>query len=64
MVLETASGVATLELVTSNGNMMKVDPVTGAIRSNEPLPSLPQAIDETEFIVAQGHALGNERLHR
>lgn len=64
MVLETANGATTLELITSKGNLVKVDPVTGAIRSTEPLPKLPQSIEETEFIVAQGHAIGNERLHR
>ena len=52
MVLEQADGDASLDLVTNKGMLIKIDPVTGAIRSTEALPDLPQAIDETEFIVA------------
>jgi len=30
----------------------------------EAVPTLPQSVQETEFIVAQGHVKGNEKLHR
>ena len=64
MVLEQADGDASLDLVTNKGMLIKIDPVTGAIRSTEALPDLPQAIEETEFIVAQGHLVGDESAHR
>ena len=64
MVLEQADGAASLDLITSKGQLIKLDPMTGAVRSTEALPELPQAIDDTEFIVAQGHLAGDESIHR
>lgn len=59
MVLDQADGSASLDLVTNKGMLIKIDPVTGDIRKTEALPDLPQSIDETEFIVAQGHLKGD-----
>mmetsp|Transcript_27001 Transcript_27001/g.36078 ORF Transcript_27001/g.36078 Transcript_27001/m.36078 type:complete len:145 (+) Transcript_27001:98-532(+) len=52
MVLDQAGGAASLDFVTSKGNLIKIDPLTGAVRSTEAVPELPQSIDETEFIIA------------
>ena len=41
MVLEQVEGDASLDLVTSKGMLIKIDPVTGAIRSTEAIPELP-----------------------
>ena len=64
MVLDQVEGDASLDIVTSKGALIKVDPLTGAIRSTEALPELPQAVDETEFIVAQGHLAGETSAPR
>lgn len=41
MVLEQVEGDASLDLVTSKGMLIKIDPITGAIRSTEAIPELP-----------------------
>lgn len=64
MLLDQTDGDAVLDIVTSKGNLIKVDPLTGAIRSTSPLPELSQSVDDTEFIVAQGHTPGNPQQHR
>ena len=64
MVLEQADGNASIDMVTSKGNLVKIDPVTGAVRSTEQIPKLAQSIDDTEFIVAQGHLKGDPTAHR
>lgn len=38
--------------------------MTGAIREAEALPSLPQSVEESEFIIAQGNEKGDETAHR
>ena len=63
MVVEQAGGDATLDLVTSKGNLIKIDPLTGAVRATEAL-TLPQPVNDTEFVIAQGHTVGDEREHR
>ena len=44
--------------------LIKIDPVTGAIRSTVAIPDLPQSIEDTEFIVAPGHLKGDENAYR
>ena len=51
MVVEQAGGDATLDVVTSKGNLIRIDPLTGAVRTTEAL-TLPQSIDDTEFVIA------------
>ena len=63
MVLEQAGGDASIDLVTTT-SIVKIDPMTGAIRKTEALPSLPQAPEETEFLIAQGHLKGDEKAAR
>ena len=63
MVVDQAGGDATLEVVTSKGNLIKIDPLTGAVRTTEAL-SLPQSVDDTEFVIAQGHTQGDQSEHR
>lgn len=64
MVLDQADGDAQLELVTNKGMLIKIDPVTGEIRKTESLPNLPQSIEDTEFIVAQGYLKGDKSVRR
>ena len=51
MVVEQAGGDATLDVVTSKGNLIRIDPLTGAVRTTEAL-TLPQSVDDTEFVIA------------
>jgi len=64
MLLDQTDGEAVLDIVTSKGTLIRIDPLTGAIRTTAPLPELPQAVEDTEFIVAQGHTPGNPKQHR
>ena len=64
MVFDQVEGDASLDVITDKGHLIKIDPVTGAIRMTEPIPPVPQSIEDTEFIVAQGHVKGNPKYHR
>ena len=64
MMLEQGQGNAALEIITSKGHMIEIDPLNGAIRKAEPLPTLPQAVEDTEFIVAQGHSKEDSRIEK
>jgi len=41
MVIDQYGGEAVLDIVTSKGQLIKIDPVTGAVRSTTALPELP-----------------------
>ena len=64
MVLDSAGGNSVIDVITSKGQIIKIDPVTGNVKSTEALPTLPQSVDDTEFVLAQGHESGDEKAHR
>ena len=64
MILDVNDGSAVIDIVTSKGNLIKVDPTTGAINSISALPELAQSVDDSEFIVAQGYTTGKPDQHR
>ena len=41
MMLDQTDGNAVLDVFTSKGNLIKIDPLTGAIRTTTALPQLP-----------------------
>lgn len=41
MVLDSAGGNAEIDVITSKGQLIKLDPFTGAVKKTETLPAMP-----------------------
>ena len=50
----TDEASVTIMAVTMDGLLYDIDPLTGAVLSSKTVPTLPQPIDQTEFLLVSG----------